>query len=81
MVENWMIPERFTVGIRQGLTREQIRALAEAARRFYEASGFDLDETAKVLHHGSPTTTRVYLNQPERETGAIWESVAALYGV
>ncbi len=32
MVENWMIPERFTVGIRQGLTREQIRALAEAAR-------------------------------------------------
>lgn len=52
-----------------------------AARRFYEASGFDLDETAKILHHGSPTTTRVYLNQPERETGAIWESVAALYGV
>jgi len=52
-----------------------------AARRFYEASGYDLDETAKVLHHGSPTTTRVYLNQPERETGAIWESVAALYGV
>ncbi len=69
---------------RAGLRSEMITTHTlrrTAARRFYEASGFDLDETAKVLHHGSPTTTRVYLNQPERETGAIWESVAALYGV
>ena len=52
-----------------------------AARRFYEASDFDLDETAKALHHSSTATTRVYLNQPERGAREIWESVAALYGL
>lgn len=31
-MEEWMIPSRFTVGVRQGLTREDIAALAEAAR-------------------------------------------------
>ena len=52
-----------------------------SARRFYEASDFDLDETAKALHHSSTATTRVYLNQPERGAREIWESVAALYGL
>ncbi|MBN2005015.1 MAG: tyrosine-type recombinase/integrase [Anaerolineae bacterium] len=52
-----------------------------AARRFYEASDFDLDETAKALHHSSTTTTRVYLNQPERGAREIWNTVAARYGL
>jgi integrase len=52
-----------------------------SARRFYEASDFDLDETAKALHHSNTATTRVYLNQPERGAREIWNSVAALYGL
>jgi integrase len=52
-----------------------------AARRFYEASDFDLDETAKALHHSNTATTRVYLNQPERGAREIWNTVAALYGL
>jgi integrase/recombinase XerD len=52
-----------------------------AARRFYEASDFDLDETAKALHHSHTATTRVYLNQPERGAREIWNTVAALYGL
>lgn len=51
------------------------------ARRFYEASGHDLDLTQKILHHASPNTTRDYLHQPELQTREIWEKVAALYGL
>ena len=69
---------------RAGLRADLITAQTlrrTAARRYYDLSGYDLDETAKMLHHSSVATTRVYLSQPEWETGTIWESVATLYGV
>jgi len=52
-----------------------------AARRYFEVSGNDLDETAKMLHHSNLNVTQVYLNQPERASREIWKSVAALYGL
>lgn len=52
-----------------------------AARRFYEASGHDLDRTQKMLHHSQAKTTSIYLNQPERETDDVWLTVAEMYGL
>lgn len=52
-----------------------------AARRFYEASGYDIERTREMLHHSLVETTVRYVNEQREDPDMVWQTVEEWYGL